>query len=296
MRIVSLVPSATEMLFALGLGDDLIAVTHECDYPPAALDLPRITRGTLPAGLTAAEIDATVKQRSLDGEPLYELDTELLHELAPELIVTQALCKVCAVSDEDVRAIAEEIESQPIVISLDPRTVGEVLGDARTLAQATNTKDEAIDLIRESSARIDRIRLAVRGADRPRVAALEWLDPPYAAGHWTPQLIEYAGGEDALGFAGEPSEERSWDEIVGAMPDIVLVMPCGFSAEIAHREAEMQREQLQRVGARQVIAVDGSAYFSRPGPRIVDGLELLAGILHPDRVPPSDAEALSVEL
>jgi iron complex transport system substrate-binding protein len=296
MRIVSLVPSATEMLFALGLGDDLIAVTHECDYPPAALNLPRITRGTLPEGLTAAEIDATVKQRSLDGEPLYELDTELLHELAPELIVTQALCKVCAVSDEDVRAIAEEIESQPIVISLDPRTVGEVLGDARTLAQATDTKDEAIDLIRESSARIDRIRLAVRGVDRPRVAALEWLDPPYVAGHWTPQLIEYAGGEDALGFAGEPSEQRSWAEIAGAKPDIVLVMPCGFSAEIAHREAEMQREQLQRVGARQVIAVDGSAYFSRPGPRIVDGLELLAGILHPDRVPPSDAEALIVEL
>ncbi len=296
MRIVSLVPSATEMLFALGLGDDLIAVTHECDYPPAALNLPRITRGTLPEGLTAAEIDATVKQRSLDGEPLYELDTELLHELAPELIVTQALCKVCAVSDEDVRAIAEEIESQPIVISLDPHTVGEVLGDARTLAQVTDTKDEAIDLIRESSARIDRIRLAVRGADTPRVAALEWLDPPYVAGHWTPQLIEYAGGEDALGFAGEPSEERSWAEIAGAQPDIVLVMPCGFSAEIAHREAEMQREQLQRVGARQVIAVDGSAYFSRPGPRIVDGLELLAGILHPDRVPPSDAEALIVEL
>jgi iron complex transport system substrate-binding protein len=296
MRIVSLVPSATEILFALGLGEDLVAVTHECDYPPDALNLPRITRGTLPEGLTAAEIDAAVKQRSLDGEPLYELDTELLHELAPELIVTQALCKVCAVSDEDVRAIAEEIESQPMVISLDPRTVGEVLGDARTLAQVTDTKDEAVDLIRESSARIDRIRLAVRGARRPRVAALEWLDPPYAAGHWTPQLIDYAGGEDVLGFTGEPSEERSWEEIAGAEPDIVLAMPCGFSAEIAHREAEMHREQLQRVGARQVMAVDGSAYFSRPGPRIVDGLELLAGILHPDRVPASEAQAFIVDL
>ena len=216
MRIVSLVPSATEMLFALGLGDDLIAVTHECDYPPAALDLPRITRDKLPAGLTAAEIDAAVKERTLDGESIYELDTELLHELQPELIVTQALCKVCAVSYDDVRAIAEEIESQPMVIALDPHTVGEVLGDARTMAQATDTKDEAVDLIRESSARIDRIRLAVRGARRPRVVALEWLDPPYAAGHWTPQLIEYAGGEDVLGFAGEHSEERSWELIAAA--------------------------------------------------------------------------------
>jgi iron complex transport system substrate-binding protein len=296
MRIVSLVPSATEMLFALGLGDDLIAVTHECDYPPEALRLPRITRQTLPEGLTAPEIDAAVKQRALAGEALYALDTDLLHELQPELIVTQTLCRVCAVSDDEVREIAEEIDSQPMVVSLDPRTVGEVLGDARTLAQATDTKDEAVDLIRESSARIDRIRREVRGAQRPRVAALEWLDPPYAAGHWTPQLIEYAGGEDVLGFAGEPSEQRSWEEIAAVEPDIVIAMPCGFSAEIAHREAEMQRERLQRVGAGQVVAVDGSAYFSRPGPRIIDGLELLASILHPELVPAGEAEALIVEL
>ena len=297
MKIVSLVPSATEMLFALGLGDDLIAVTHECDYPPEALELPRITRRTLPEDLTSAEIDAAVKQRALAGEALYALDIELLHELQPELIVTQALCKACAVSDDEVRAIAEEIDSQPIVIALDPRTVGEVLGDARTLAQATDTKDEAVDLIRESSERIDRIRLAVRGARRPRVAALDWLDPPYAAGHWTPQLIEYAGGDDVLGFAGEPSEQCSWEQVAAAEPDIVIAMPCGFSAEIAHREAEMQREALQRIGAGQIVAVDGSAYFSRPGPRIVEGLELLAGILHPERVPPAPPDqALIVEL
>ncbi len=246
--------------------------------------------------LTAAEIDAAVKQRALAGEALYALDTDLLHELQPELIVTQTLCRVCAVSDDEVRTIAEEIDSQPMVISLDPRTVGEVLGDARTLAQATDTKDEAVDLIRESSARIDRIRREVRGARRPRVAALEWLDPPYAAGHWTPQLIEYAGGEDVLGFTGEPSEQRSWEEIVAVKPDIVIAMPCGFSAEIAHREAEMQRERLERVGAGQIVAVDGSAYFSRPGPRIIDGLELLAGILHPELVPVGAAEALIVEL
>jgi iron complex transport system substrate-binding protein len=282
MRIVSLVPSATEMLFALGLGDDIVAVTHECDYPPQATTLPRVTRDKLPAGLSAAEIDAAVKERTLAGEPIYELDIERLHELQPDLIVTQALCKVCAVSYDDVREIAEEIDSQPMVIALDPHTVGEVLGDARTIAQATDTKDAAVDLIREASERIDRIRVAVRGARRPRVVALEWLDPPYAAGHWTPQLIEYAGGEDVLGFTGESSEEQSWELIAASEPDLVIVMPCGFDAEIAHREAEMHREQLASLGAGEVVAVDASAYFSRPGPRIVEGLELLAHIIHPE--------------
>ncbi|HEY2653359.1 MAG TPA: cobalamin-binding protein [Solirubrobacteraceae bacterium] len=297
MRIVSLVPSATEMLFALGLGSDLIAVTHECDYPPAALELPRVTRDALPPGLTSAEIDAEVKQRTLAGESIYELDTELLADLRPDLIVTQALCSVCAVSYDDVRAIAEEIETRPQVISLDPQTVGEVLGDARTLAQATDRKDAAVELVRNASARIDRIRLATRGVKRrPRVAALEWLDPPFAAGHWTPQLIDYAGGEDVLGFAGEHSEERTWGEVRLATPDVVVVMPCGFDAQLAYREAEMQRERLAAVGAGEVVAVDAAAYFSRPGPRIVDGLELLAHILHPELVPEAPAEALTVDL
>jgi iron complex transport system substrate-binding protein len=299
MRIVSLVPSATEMLFALGLGGDLIAVTHECDYPPAAQELPRVTRDVLPAGLSAAEIDAAVKERTLAGRSIYELDEALLHDLRPDLIVTQALCSVCAVSYDDVRAIAEEMDSQPLVISLDPHTVGEVLGDARTLAQATDVKDAAVDLIREASARIDRVRLAVRGARRPRVAALEWLDPPFAAGHWTPQLIEYAGGEDMLGLAGEKSEERSWEEVAASEPDLVLVMPCGYDAEIAFREAEMHRDQLAHLGAGEVVAVNAAAYFSRPGPRIIDGLELLASVIHPELVPDNPelaGQAISVEL
>ncbi len=299
MRIVSLVPSATEMLFALGLGDDVVAVTHECDYPPHAATLPRVTRDKLPAGLTPAEIDAAVKERTLAGESIYELDTEMLHELQPDLIVTQALCKVCAVSYDDVREIAEEIDSQPMVIALDPHTVGEVLGDARTIAQATDTKEEAVDLIREASERIDRIRLAVRGARRPRVVALEWLDPPYAAGHWTPQLIELAGGEDLLGFAGESSEQQSWELVAASEPELVVVMPCGFDAEIAHREAEMHRDELAALGAGQVVAVDAASYFSRPGPRIIEGLELLAHIIHPALVPISDelaAKAITVAL
>ncbi|HEX4010863.1 MAG TPA: cobalamin-binding protein [Solirubrobacteraceae bacterium] len=299
MRIISLVPSATEMLFALGLGADVVGVTHECDYPAAARDLPKVTCDVLPAGLSAAEIDAAVKQRTLAGESIYELDADALHDLEPDLIVTQALCSVCAVSYDDVRTIAEEIDTQPMVISLDPHTVGEVLGDARTLAQATDRKDAAVELVNEAAARIDRIRLLTREVrHRPRVAALEWLDPPFAAGHWTPQLISYAGGEDVLGFAGENSEQRSWEEVAAVQPDVVIVMPCGYDAEIAHREAEMHRDELAAVGAGEVVAVDAAAYFSRPGPRLIDGLELLAHVLHPELVPepPPCARALTVEL
>ncbi|MCW2751732.1 MAG: putative periplasmic substrate-binding protein [Aeromicrobium sp.] len=296
MRIVSLVPSATEMLFALGLGADLVAVTHECDYPPPARELPKVTRDVLPPGLDAAQIDAAVKERTLAGQSIYELDADALQDLAPDLIVTQALCSVCAVSYDDVRAIAEEIRSRPQVISLDPHTVGEVLGDARTLAAATDRKDAAVDLVQDAAARIDRVRVAVKDARRLRVAALEWLDPPFAAGHWTPQLIELAGGEDVLGFPGENSEQRTWEEIAAARPDIVVVMPCGYDVEIAHREAEMHRDQLAAIGAGEVVAVDAAAYFSRPGPRIVDGLELMASILHPELVPEAPGRALTVEL
>jgi iron complex transport system substrate-binding protein len=299
MRIVSLAPSATELLFALDLGDDIVGVTHECDYPPEALNLTRVTRATLPEGLSATEIDAAVKERTLQGESIYEIDTDLMHELAPELIVTESISRIAMASYEDVRELGEEIESLPIVLSLDPHTVGEVLGDARTIAQATDTKDEAVDLIREASDRIDRIRLAVRQATRPRVVALEWLDPPHVAGEWTPQLVEYAGGDDLLGFAGEPSEEIDWETIAALAPEIVLVMPRGFDAEIAHREAEMHRDQLASLGARAVVALDANAYFSRPGPRIIDGLELLAQVLHPDLLaenPEFEGKALTVEL
>ncbi len=297
MRIVSLIPSATEMLFALGLGSDVIAVTHECDYPPAALELPKITRDVLPEGLTSAQIDAAVKERTLAGESIYQLDTGALEDLRPDLIVTQQLCSVCAVSYDDVREIAQQLDPQPQVISLDPHTLGEVLGDARKLAAATDRRDAAADLVRNTSARIDRVRVAVRKArSRPRVAALEWLDPPFAAGHWTPQLIEYAGGEDVLGFPGENSQQTTWETVEAAQPDVVIVMPCGYDAEIAHREAEMHREQLAALGAGEVVAVDAAAYFSRPGPRVIDGLELLASILHPELFPEPTGRALAVDL
>jgi len=296
MRIVSLVPSATELLFALGLGDEVVAVTHECDYPPEAAELPHITHSVIPEGLPAAEIDAQVRSLTEAGEPIYGLDEELLVELEPDLIVTQALCAVCAVSYDDVRAVATQIETRPKVLSLDPHTLGEVIGDVHTLAQATGRRDEGVELVARAAGRIDQVRLAVRDAEPVRVAALEWLDPVYAAGHWTPQLIAYAGGEDVLGMPGEHSEQRSWDDVVAAEPDVVVAMPCGYDAARSWEEALDHREELRRVGARDVVAVDAAGHFSRPGPRLVDGLEVLAHVLHPDLVPPGPSEALPVPL
>jgi iron complex transport system substrate-binding protein len=285
VRIVSLVPSATEMLFALGVGDEVTAVTHECDHPAEVLGLPKITRDVIGPGLAPAEIDRAVRELTEQGRAIYELDEAALRSLAPDLIVTQALCAVCAVSYDDVRAIADRMDPAPEVISLDPHTLGEVLGDVRTLAQATGAKDAGVDLIQDAAARIDRVRLAVRDAPPVSVAALEWLDPVFVAGHWTPQLIEYAGGIDLFGLPGEHSSTRTWEEVAAARPDVVVCMPCGYDAERSRQEAEAYAGELARVGARRIVAVDAAAYFSRPGPRLVDGLELLAHILHPDRVP-----------
>src|SRR5688572_7776422 len=192
MRIASLVPSATETLFALGLGPDVVGVTHECDYPPEAAELPHLTRTVLAEGLSSEEIDAAVRERTARGEHLYELDTDRLRELEPDLIVTQALCEVCAVSIDDVRAVAEEIPSEPQVISLDPVTLGEVLNDVRRLAEITEDEGAADELLDEAADRIDAVRGRVEGAAPRGVVALEWLAPPYIAGHWIPQLIEIA--------------------------------------------------------------------------------------------------------
>jgi iron complex transport system substrate-binding protein len=296
MRIVSLVPHATELLFALGLGEDVVGVTHECDYPPEAADLPAVTRNVLPDGLSPGEIDRAVRERTEAGESIYALDEEIVRELEPDLIVTQALCHVCAVSVDEVQALAQTLPGPPRVISLDPTTYGETLGDIRTVAQATDSKDAALDLIARTARRADVVRLAVRGTPRPRVAALEWMDPVFVAGHWTPQLIEMAGGEDVLGFAGEPSRQSTWEEVAAAQPEVVIVMPCGYDAARALVEAEEFADRLRSLGADHVVAVNASAYFSRPGPRLADGLELLAHILHPDRVPTAPAEALVVEL
>jgi iron complex transport system substrate-binding protein len=303
VRIVSLVPHATELLFALGAGPEVVGVTHECDYPPETLARMRVTRDVLPAGLSSGEIDAAVRERTLQGQSIYELNREALAELAPDLIVTQALCSVCAASYEDVAALAQELPTRPRVVSLDPKTLGETLADMRALGEATGHSERAACLAREAAERIDRVSTSVgsqpaRLQARPRVLALEWLDPPYVAGHWTPQMIELAGGEDVLGRPGEPSYTTTWQQAAAAQPQVVIVMPCGFDAVRAQAEALAHARALAGLEAGKVVAVDASAYFSRPGPRLVEGLELLAHILHPRDVAgvPDGAQVLAVDV
>lgn len=300
MRIVSLVPHATELLFALGLGDEVVGVTHECDYPLEALDRTRVTRDVLqPPGttpLTAGEIDAAVRERTEQGEAIYALDEDVLAALEPDLIVTQALCPVCAVSVDDVRAVAAKLPEPPKVIALDPTTLGETMGDVRTIAQATGAKEAALALVARQRSRIDRVKIAVKDAERIPVAAIEWLDPVFIGGHWVPQMIELAGGIDVLGFPGERSETTTWDMVAAAEPEIVVLMPCGYDEDRTLDEALLFADRLRAVGARRTVAVNGSAYFSRPGPRLIDGLELLAHILHPELVRDAPGAVLEVPL
>jgi iron complex transport system substrate-binding protein len=297
MRIASLVPHATELLFALGLGDEVCAVTHECDYPPQAATRPRVTRDVLPAGLRAGEIDAAVRERTLNGEAIYALDERALAACEPELIVTQALCPVCAVSYDDVTAIASKLPGQPRVIALDPSTIAQTHEDVQTLAVAAGREREAEALLVDAHARLQRVARATQGRPRRRVLALEWLDPFYVAGHWTPEMIALAGGEDVLGHAGEPSRAVPADDLApealaGGAPEVVIVMPCGYDAHEAAAQARAYAGALARVRAQHTVAVNASAYFSRPGPRLTDGVELLAHILHPGALPaPASADA-----
>ncbi len=284
MRIASLVPSATESLFALGLGDSVVAVTHECDHPAAVLELPKLTSSVIPPGLDPAEIDARVREVTARGESLYRLDEATLDRLDPDLIVTQALCAVCAVSYDEVCAVAGRLASRPGVLSQDPGSLGEVLADVAELAGAAGIEPRGAEVVAGLQARLDAIADAVEGAARPRVAALEWLDPVYVGGHWVPEMIELAGGDDVLGVAGEKSRVVSWEEVEDARPDVVVVMPCGLYADEASAQAREHADRLQSLGAKRVVAVDAASSFSRPGPRLVDGTELLAHLLHPDRV------------
>jgi iron complex transport system substrate-binding protein len=284
VRIASLVPSATEMLFALGLGDQVVAVTHECDYPPEAAGKRHLTRSLVPEGLSAGEIDAAVRRLTGEGRHLYELDEPVLAELDIDLIVTQALCEVCAVSYDDVVAVAARLPSRPRVIPLDPDDLGEVLQDIDRLGEVTNAADRAAELRRSLERRLEEVRSAVEGVARPRVLPLEWLDPPFTGGHWVPEMIEIAGGEPLLCVPGGKCPTADWDEIATSAPDVVVAMPCGWDARQARSEVEAHAGEIAGTGAGRIWAVDGAASFSRPGPRLVDGTELLAHLLHPDRV------------
>jgi iron complex transport system substrate-binding protein len=286
MRIASLVPSATEMLYALGLGDRVVAVTHECDYPPEANSLPHLTRTVIPARLSAAEIDRAVKARVAEGQALYELDEDLLASLAPDLIVTQAVCAVCAVSYEEVVEVAARLPSKPRVVQQDPSTLGEMLDDVVALAEAAGVQSNGHELRGELEGRLATVRAAVAGASQPRVIALEWLDPPFVGGHWIPEMISIAGGEDVAGPPGLKSPEVSWGEISGLNPDVAIAMPCGWYVEDSRAQTIAHWDQIEVLGAQRVFAVDAASTFSRPGPRLVDGVELLGHILHPDLVDP----------
>jgi iron complex transport system substrate-binding protein len=286
MRIASLVPSSTEMLFALGLGESVVGVTHECDFPPAARSLPHLTATVMPEGLDAGGIDAAVKGIVGEGRALYSLDEERLAELAPDLIVTQAVCDVCAVSYEDVVEVAARLPGPPQVIQQDPSTLGEVLEDVSRLGAAAGIAERASELRAELEGRLAAVRVAVEGADRPRAIALEWLDPPFVGGHWIPEMIEIAGGLDVAGPAGEKSPEVKWESLATLDPDLVVVMPCGWYVEHSVAQAIEHRERIEALGAERVFAVDAASTYSRPGPRLVDGVELLAHLLHPELVDP----------
>ncbi len=277
MRIVSLLPSATEILFAIGAGSEVVGVTHECDYPPQALSLPKLTAAAGPELERPAEIDRHVRASVHAGSSLYLLNSALLEQLAPDLIVTQELCAVCAVSYDIVDAAVRRLRSDPRIVSLEPTSLNEVLGTIAMLGELTRRTDAAKALVASLAARI----AALPGKGSTRTLVLEWTDPPMSAGHWIPDLIELAGGAPVLAQPHENSRRLTWSEIAGADPEAVIVSPCGFDlSRTQHETAELDRvSEWRSLAARRtgrVLAMDGNAYLSRPGPRLVDAAEMIA--------------------
>lgn len=288
MRIASLLPSATEIVCALGLADCLVGVSHECDYPADVVAaLPKLTRSAIPHGLSSAQIDAAVSERLRRGESLYLLEGEMIKALPPDLLITQELCDVCAVSYNDVCNLARWLPNNPQVISLTPPDLQGIFADVTTIAAATGVAERGERLIDQLQTRLATVARAVAGRARPRVFGLEWLDPPFAAGHWVPQMIALAGGEEVLGRAGEKSFRVTWEQVIAAQPEVILLMPCGYSQEAAQREWEAlpkpaRWEHLPAVQQGRVYALDANSYCSRPAPRVVDGVECLARLFHPE--------------
>ena len=291
MRIVSLLPSATEIVCALGLADQLVGVTHECDFPPSVRALPRVTRTLIPTDANSAAIDALVRDRLGARSALYALDEPMLERLRPDLIVTQALCDVCAVAEDEVRAAACRLPGGPRVLNLEPETLDQVLGCIADVARAAGVAYRAAEVVASLRARVQAVVERTGGAARrPRVALLEWLDPPFSTGHWNPELVRLAGGEDGLGREGAKSVTLAWDEVVAYRPEVIVIACCGFTAERALQETGVLARvegwaDLPAVRDGRVWVADGAAYFSRPGPRLVDSLELLAHVIQPGRVP-----------
>lgn len=288
MRIVSLLPSATEIVYELGLGDQVVGVSHDCDWPPEVLKKPKLSQAVVDSEMSSAEIDQIVRERLHNALSVYHIDAELLQKLNPDLILTQELCEVCAPSFNDVCQAVKLLRNQPQIVSLEPHTLEDIFDNILTIGEVTGRTEIARDVVARLRRRVERIcKKTETLAHRPKVCCIEWLEPIMIAGHWVPQMVEYAGGEDWLGEIGYPSRYADWEEILTYNPDIIVLMPCGFSIERTLRETDLLMEcegweELTAVKENQVFIVEASAYFNRPGPRIVTGLEILAEIIHPE--------------
>ena len=295
MRIVSLVPAGTEIAFALGAGRDVIAVTHDCDFPPAARKLPRVTRSAIAPGSDSVAIDAQVRAAAERGESTFHLDPAALAAAKPDILLGQTLCAVCAVT---VVQVPTTMDPAPTVVPLDGDSLEGIFADIDRAGVAFGRRDDASRVVADLRTRIAHVGFLIAGAGRPSVACLEWLAPLFNAGHWVPEQVAAAGGRDVLGDPRARSRELTLADLAATDPDIIVLMPCGFDAERAVREAraltaDPEWKTLRAVREGRVFAVDGNAYFSRPGPRVVDGIELLASILHPDRTKaPAGARAI----
>ena len=282
MRIVSLLPSTTEILFGIGAGHDVVGVTFECDYPAEARERRIVSTSAMPEGLSPREIDGFVVAALARGEDLYRLSADALRDLDADVVVTQDLCAVCAVDVSVVEDALGYLGCRADVVTIDPHTLAEVFDSVLVLGERTGRLDSAQELVASLRERVAAVGAAVSGLPRPRVLVLEWTDPPFAPGHWIPEMVQIAGGECVLGRAGEKSERVTWDEVTDCAPDVVVCAPCGFDLAGSVALAE---KVVERFPGTPVWAVDANASFARPGPRLVDGIEALAGIVHPGAVP-----------
>ena len=291
MRIISLLPSATEIICSLGLREHLVGVTHECDYPVDVVGLPIVTKSAVPHDASSIEIDQLVRSQLETTTALYSLNVKLLDELQPDIIVTQALCEVCALSEAEIEASICQLSKRPRVVNLEPMCLKDVFDTLLLVGQETNQRDIAVDVVHALNTRVERVRVLteshIKKAQYPKVAFLEWIDPPFNAGHWTPELIEMAGGIDCLGNKHQPSQTTLWERIIEVQPDVMFVACCGFPMERAIQDLPILQanegwEDLPCVKRNRVYFSDGNAYFNRPGPRLVDSLEIIANALHPD--------------
>jgi iron complex transport system substrate-binding protein len=279
------------MVHFTGAGENLVGVTHECDYPPGVEKLPKLTSSKIDHSMTSAEIDAAIGAHLTDTGSIYALDARLLEELSPDLILTQGLCDVCAVSMNLVKEAASGLHSRPEILSLNPTSLREVLDDAARVGEVLGRKEDTREKVAALEERLVRVGKAVAGLPRPRVGCIEWLDPPFSAGHWVPEMVRTAGGEDLFAGPGEPSARLTWHDVFEAAPEVLVLMPCGFDARRTVEEARRILPalpgwtDLPAVKNGRVWAVDANSYFSRPAPRLVEGVEILARILHPEALP-----------